>query len=359
MKRATRQIIRRERARRAEPRAKWDWRSSPWARVFLGALFVLLALLASWRVEQTSFRYHAALRSLVGPTAGVQDLGRLARPSGRLNGAWVRVVGVPKVIVAPRDPVFNQSADTLLLRREVAMFQWQQVDVGYPVYELEWHAGRVDSSTFLRPKGHQNPLLPVQPAVFVAQRVELDGFVLDPFLVERIPGREALPVADALPPNLAATFGVHDGDLYSGDPMHPRLGDVRLRWRAVPTQAVTVLAPVDGDRLVASRGASVQLGDRSLGDLLPQLPPRPIDAWLSRLVATLLAIGGVALISAARVKRVDGVLVVSCGIALMLVSPVLTWSSYSLLFGGVLGLMLIGCLGTALWRWHRLRPVTE
>ena len=359
MKRATRQIIRRERALRAKPRVKWDWRSSPWARVSLGAVFVLLALLASWRVEQTSFRYHAALRSLVGSTAGVQDLGRHALPTGRLNGTWVRVVGIPEVIVAPRDPVFNQSADAVLLRRDVAMFQWQQVDVGYPVYELEWHAGRVDSSTFVQPTGHQNPLLPVQPAAFVAPRVELDGFVLDPVLVERIPGREALPVADALPPNLVATFSVHDGDLYSGNPMHPRLGDVRLGWRAVPPQEVTVLAPVEGNRLAGSPGASVQLGDRSLGDVLPQLPPRPIDAWLSRLVATLLAIGGVALISATRLKRVDGVIVVSCGVALMLVWPVLVWASYSLLFGGVLGLMLLGCLGAALWRWRRLRPVKE
>ena len=353
MKRTTRRILKQERARRAAPRAAWNWRASPWPWAAAGALLLVLALLVSWRIEQAAARYQQALRGVAGSGARVVDLGRAALPARQLQGDWVRVVGTPRVIEAPRDPDFNQSADALLLRRDVAMFQWQQVDVGYPVYELEWQDGRVDSAAFARPDGHANPTLPVQPMLYPAPRVRLDGFILDPALVERIPGHVAHPVdAAALPPNLAATFSAYAGELYSGDPRRPRLGDVRLRWSTVAPQQVTVLARVDAGRLVAAPGAGVQLGDRSLGDLLPQLPPRPLAIWPTRLVTLLLAVLGVALLLRARASRVDPLLALLGGIAMVLIAPVPAWMAYSIGLGIGLAALLLAVLVLFGWRWH-------
>ncbi len=322
MKRSTRRILEQERARKGKivsRRLQLRGRRWPWQAG--GALLVLLALLLSWRIESAAATYQAALQAVAGTRAGVIDLGRDARPSARLQGELVRVVGTPQVVEAPLDTGFNQSALALRLHREVAMFQWQQVDVGYPLYELEWQDGRVDSAAFAQPRGHENPQPPVAALDLPAPRVRLDGFVLAPALTARIPGRVPQPVrAAALPGNLAATFTPYHGALYSGDPRHPRLGDVRIRWSVVPPQQVTVLARVDHGELLPAPNASVQLGDRSLGDLLPQLPPRPLYTWPTRLLAWLLAAAGLA---ALRHRQGGGIDVVQAalGAAVLLLLP--------------------------------------
>lgn len=352
MKPATRRILKEARRRRAPQKPRYDWRASPWPWRIAGVLLVAAVLALSWRIEWTAMRYQSALRGIAGSGAQVVDLGGDgALPSPRLQGDLVRVYGMPQVIEAPRDAQFSQSADALQLRREVAMFQWQQVNVGYPVYELEWQPGRVDSQAFARPSGHTNPQLPVDPADFPAPRVRLDGFLLDPALVERVPGNAAHPVdAAALPANLAATFGAYEGDLYTGNPKRPHLGDVRLRWSVVMPQAITVLARVDDGRLVAGPGAEVQLGDRSLGDLLPQLPPRPLHVWVERIAVWLLALLAVAVLLRGRGPRPDPALVALGGTVLVLCCPALMWMDYSLWLGGALLLAAVLLAALAVWR---------
>ena len=356
MKPATRRIRKQLQQQRKAARPARDWRGSPWPWRIGGMSLLLVALLLSWRVESIALRYQQALRSVAGTGASVVNLGRHALPSKRLQGDLVRVVGMPQVIESPRYPDFNQSANTLRLRRDVAMFQWQQVNVGYPIYELEWVHGHVDSSAFTRPGGHANPPLPIPSEDFPAPRVRLRGFILDAALVDLIPGHDPHPVnATALPPNLAATFREYEGDLYSGDPQQPRLGDVRLRWSTVPPQEITVLARVDGGRLTPAPDSGVQLGDRGLGDLLPQLPPRPYGLWVGRIIGWLLAALGVALLLRAWKRGIDPLLPLTLGAALMLMIPVLLWVTFDPWLGlglGLLALLLIA-LGTAWWRWRR------
>ena len=353
MKPATRRIRKQLQQQRRAARAPRDWRSSPWPWRAAGAVLVLVALLLSWRVESSALRYQQGLRNVAGAGASLVNLGQNAQPSKHLQGDLVRVVGTPQVIEAPRDPDFNQSSSALLLRREVAMFQWQQVNVGYPIYELEWVHGRVDSAAFSRPAGHVNPALPIASMDFPAPRVRLHGFILDAALVDLIPGHDPHPVdAAALPPNLAATFSDYEGDLYSGNPQQPRLGDVRLRWSTVPTQEITVLARVNDGHLTPASAAGVQLGDRSLGDLLPQLPPRPYGLWFGRVVGWLLAALGMALLLRAQRRGLDPLLALAAGGALMLLLPAVLWMTFDVWLGlGLLAALLL-TLGVAIWRWR-------
>jgi hypothetical protein len=100
----------------------------------------------------------------------------------------------------------------------------------------------------------------------------------------------------SLPANLAATFVPYDGYLVtSANPGDPHRGDLRVSWEEVPLQLVTVVARIDGDRLVPAtnttdrKGFAVEVGDRSLLDMFPDLPEPPTFVYLWRVLAMLLA----------------------------------------------------------------------
>ncbi len=113
-----------------------------------------------------------------------------------------------------------------------------------------------------------------------------------------LPGStQATPDLKALPANLAASFSQYQNYLVtSSTPGDPRVGDVRVSWNEVPLQQVTIVARVDGGRLVAAadtadgKGLDVEVGDAPLLDIFPDLPVPP-EFVLSRfqVLAVLLA----------------------------------------------------------------------
>jgi hypothetical protein len=182
------------------------------------------------------------------------DLGASALPQAGQAGYLARLSGVPRVVVAPRDPEFNLRRDTPVLIRHVEMFQWREVRFGGNTdYELDWVDQPVDSSKFERPAGHANPgAFPIAARQFDADRVQLGGFALDRSLLHALPGVQRVePDVKSLPANLAATFVPYNGYLVtSANPGDPHRGDLRVSWEEVPLQLVTVVARIDGDRLV-------------------------------------------------------------------------------------------------------------
>lgn len=241
------------------------------------------------------------------------------------HGSMVLVSGTPEVVEKPHDEDFNLGAATPVLQRRVEMFQWREVSIAGQVhYELDWSDEWQDSGKFQQPRGHANPSgLPLQSRQFIAGLVRVGGFALDPVLIRALPGSEPVPPDPAhLPANLAASFSVHDQYLTtSADPAAPRLGDVRVSWQAVPLQPVTIFARLDGNRLVPApqtddgRGYEVQVGQRSLSDVLPDLPEPPQWITLRRLGAMLLAAAGAFLLLWDRRRRgTDILLALAVGI---------------------------------------------
>jgi hypothetical protein len=158
---------------------------------------------------------------------------------------------------------------------------------------------------------------------FLAGLVRVGGFALDPVLVRALPGSEPVaPDPAHLPANLAASFSLHGQYLTtSADPAAPRLGDVRVSWQAVPLQPVTIFARLDGNRLVPAPqadegpGYEVQVGQRSLSDVLPDVPEPPQLTTLRRLGAMLLAAAGSFLLLWDRRRRgTDLLLAVAVGV---------------------------------------------
>ena len=125
-----------------------------------------------------------------------------------------------------------------------------------------------------------------------------------------------------LPANMAASFSLHHDQLVtSANPGNPQLGDVRVSWSAVPLQTVTILARLDGNQLVPAENAAndqgyqIQVGERSLQDLLPDVPTSPPLIWVRRVLSLVLAGLGVLLLfrQHAPVRR-DGLLALALGV---------------------------------------------
>ncbi|KJV36269.1 TMEM43 family protein [Luteibacter yeojuensis] len=323
-----------------------------------GAVLLLCGLgLVAWN-ERRVMDYAAAVSRHGAP---VLDLGAAGRPAAGQYGSTTRVSGTPEVVEPPRDAEFNVRSDSPVLVRHVEMFQWREITVaGNTHYELDWVDRPVDASKFAKPGGHANPgAFPVQGRQFEAGEVKLGHFRLATELVRAFPGRVAVPVDEkALPPNLAATFTVHDGALVtSSKPEHPRLGDLRISWEAVPLQDMTVLAQIDGDTLVPSRSApegqpgfDVQVGDRSLLDVLPALPEPPAAVVPVRAGAYALAIAGVLLLCCGGRFRKDILFAIGMGVVAVSAVAGAMWLAGDAMAASVWLLFAVLGAGLAIWR---------
>jgi hypothetical protein len=253
------------------------------------------------------FTEHADRLRAMGEDAlgGFVLRGAEAQPGATSDGQLVFVSGPVQITRPARDAQFNVGANAVALVRKVEMFQWHEVRGTIRSYDLDWVDHPVDSSSFVQPDGHGNPgPFPFDGGRFDSPDVRVGGFRLGPKLVDGIAGIEDFtPDLKALPANMAATFQVHDGTLVtSADPDHPRLGDLRVSWMQIAPQFLTVLARVEGGELVQTTDASghplaqVQIGKRSLSDVVPDAAPRPRFAWARRVLALLLAWSGVTLL---------------------------------------------------------------
>jgi hypothetical protein len=245
-------------------------------------------------------------------------------PQPGQHRSMMLVSGTPEVIEAPHDANFNLTVATPLLARRVEMFQWREVHVGSDVhYELDWSDELQDTGKFEQPRGHANPkAMPLQSQRILAGKVQVGGYTLGPLLVRALPGVETVaPDPSRLPANLAASFSLyHDYLTTSVDPGSPRLGDVRVSWQAVPVQPVTIFARLDGDRLVRAsqaddQGYQVQVGERSLSDVLPDVPDPPEFTTVRRGGAIVLAaLGALLLLWERRRRLADVALALAVGV---------------------------------------------
>lgn len=262
----------------------------------LGVVAVLLGLAASVTHERAAVAWRQA-QTVHGGSVRVLDADTAI--DSIPDGHMVLVTGRPDVRQKARDPQFGMRVDSPTLVRNVRMFQWREQTLrGQPVYSLEWVDHAVDSDAFQQPDGHANKAgFPLRHKRFRASRVQLHGLTLDDSLVKALPtpAEPVEPDPSALPANLQASFTPHDGALVSSaDPGYPQPGDLRVSWRAVPRDTVTVVAQLrNGHLQPASRapdgtGFRVQLGVRDLRAIYPDLPPRPHGLWWWRLLALVL-----------------------------------------------------------------------
>ncbi len=265
----------------------------------IGATVVLAGVALVALTAQSIVDFNAVAAQHGGQVA---DLGHDAVPQAGQHGHMVRVVAVPTVVEAPRDPEFNLSVNTPVLTRHVEMFQWREVRVGARAhYEMDWVDHWLDASHFDDPHGHANPTrFPLSGKRFDAGLVQMGGFRLSPVLQHALPGlASVVPDMRALPANLAASFGRHGDYLQtSAHADSPQLGDIRVSWDQIPLRTMTIVARLDGGNLLPApdaadgRGYQIAVGEVGMLDLFPDLPTPPRAVMFKRVLGVLLAVLG-------------------------------------------------------------------
>jgi hypothetical protein len=329
----------------------------PWLRRVLGVLLLLAGAGLVAMTEQGLLDNRHASDRHGGP---ILDIGDGAAPNGH-HGNLVRVTGPVRVIEEPFDPEFGQRAHAPVLIRHVEMFQWREIRLGGDVhYEQDWVDRPVDSRRFAQSKGHANPeRFPLEGKQFDSGQARVGNYVLSAPLLHALLGGELIePTIKTLPTNLAASFAPNGNYFTTSEhPDHPQLGDLRVSWEAVPAQVVTVFAQVSGDQLVPSanatdgKGFDVQIGERSLVDVVPDVPAPPSFVWARRIGALLLAMLGALLLLPERPRtHHDALLAVGSGALLISAVACVMWLGTDMAVGGAwFGMALLG-MGLAVWR---------
>lgn len=213
----------------------------------MGVIFGLVLLaVAGWLAFWNEGRAITTARSLsegAGLVVGVDA----TRPDPANAGRLVHVAAPVRVAEIPRDGLLGSAPPpgTLRLLRTVEMFQWREEErsetrtklgggtetVTTFSYTRGWQEGRVDSSRFRRPEGHENPQPTHASRSFTAPGAMLGGFRLTAQQLEAIPAEDALG----------------EPRVIGADPANPRVGDLRVTWRVARPEALSVVAAQMGE----------------------------------------------------------------------------------------------------------------
>ena len=168
------------------------------------------------------------------------------------EGRLVSIQGTLVVSDPPRDAQLGLVADgQAVLLRDVEMYQWQEIcEVGACRYEGIWASQRIDSTPFQTHTGHANPDFPFASESLIGDGLRVADLDVAPGLVvAAVEPVDYSIEAGRLPPNLAATFEARDGNLYTGVPDDPKIGDLRIHYRSIPAGAINLTAIQHGTRL--------------------------------------------------------------------------------------------------------------
>lgn len=222
-------------------------------RITAIVVLILLLLAGAWAWQHRSRLRSAASTISTELPLPAQSGG--SSPSAAANAAAVPVKTSGKLIIrhAAHDTQLGIAADAVALLRSVEMYQWtEHCDGANCRYEKAWSGPHIDSGKFRVAEGHQNPAPPFADARFGAGEIRLGELIVDPRLLDGRPAVDYPVKADALPPNMEATFSVVDGVLYAGgDAAHPQVGTVRVRYRVVPAGEVEISGVRRGNKLEA------------------------------------------------------------------------------------------------------------
>lgn len=266
-------------------------------------LFVLAFPLLFWN-EGRAVTTYKTLKEGGGIVITVAADNVDASNSGRL----VHMTGLADTKATLTDPIFGVSAKVLKLRRTVEMYQWKENSSSETTkklgggtetvteywYSREWSEKVVNSDSFKKPGGHQNPTtMQYSSTEQTADRITLDAFTLSPGLVRKIDSFEPLVIGSAapLPKAIRKAAQLHDAGFYIGaDAANSQVGDMQVKFAMVKPVAVSVIAKQAGNTFepyIAKASGSIELlqtGTHSAGAMIQAAQAsNTMMTWLIRL----------------------------------------------------------------------------
>ncbi len=223
-------------------------------------LFIVAFPLLFWN-EGRSVKRYKTLKEGGGAVISITA----DRVDNNNEGKLVHMTGTAVTDQTLTDPIFGISANALKLRRTVEMYQWEEnsksetkkkVGGGTETvttysYNKTWASRAINSGSFKRPDGHQNPgEMPYSEWTEYASPVTIGAFTLSPSLLGKVGRYQGLPVSadEPLPAELEGKATVNNSGYYIGnDPGSPQVGDVRIKFQVVNPTEISLMAKQVGN----------------------------------------------------------------------------------------------------------------
>lgn len=220
------------------------------------------------------------------------------------------------------DPEFGVSTVGLKLDRRVEMYQWKQEEhretqknlggsettTTTYTYTKVWSNQSIDSQKFRRASEHPNPAMRYRASSLVAADATIGAFRPGSPVLSKLSAQETVRADAVLLNAIKARVGgpvlINDGQIYLGENVSvPKIGDIRIDYRAVPNGPVTIvgrqtgtdITPYQtnaGDRLLLVRSGIVSAADIFRSEEQANV----VLTWVLRLVGALVMFIGVALV---------------------------------------------------------------
>jgi hypothetical protein len=303
-------------------RKSWFGRiGDSFAGVLIGLLLIVVMVgLLFWN-EGRAVQTEKALAEGAGLVVSVAN----APVDPANEGKLVHVTGTIVSQQTLSDADFGIETEGVRLQRTVQMYQWvesesskKQTNLGGSeetvttyTYKKEWKEGRVDSSEFKQPDGHQNPDLVLSSDTYQIDDGMLGDYALTPSILDQVGGAKDFPVKNSQEEAVAAAspldlpVSVVGGVIKAGqNPSSPALGDLSISYQVVPLGDVSVIAQQNGDSFApyqTKAGDELEL----VNDGIVTAPAmfkaaadeNNIITWIIRGVGLLLLVTGFALVA--------------------------------------------------------------
>ncbi|HLY55046.1 MAG TPA: TMEM43 family protein [Stellaceae bacterium] len=306
---------------------------------------------------------------------------------GAANTRLVHVSGDMTAAQPARDAKFGVTGPGLArLRRTAEMYQWKQEEheeshtsVGGTkttektyTYTKVWSEEPIDSSSF-KADNHRNPPMPVRSETFDGGDVKLGAYRLEPSVLDQV---DAFKPFDGSGGEAPAGWRRDGDEFYHGaGPGSPAIGDVRVRFTAVPGQTISVVAKLAGGALVEYRDpdgyriALVEPGTVSADELFKaKQQEENLWTWILRGAGFVLMLIGFMLIAGpismvlAFLPFLEGIaetgvfiVAVTISVPLTLVVVAVAWIAHRPVYG--IGLLVAAVGAFILFRRMHKRPV--
>jgi hypothetical protein len=273
--------------------------------VLVGIILFLVAFPLLWWNEGSAVQTYKSLQE--GRDGVVKVNASSVDPAN--DKSLVHISGRATTGETLSDPTFSVPAQAIRLERLVEMYQWEETKeskkkkkIGGKMetkttytYSKKWGSQLIDSSHFKKPEGHQNPSsMEFSSSSWMAEEVAVGAFELSDNLKMGISKTETIPFTQEMLANLPESVSgiarvvstqdkeqpkakkkkrkkftvntqqvgrakIHGESLYIGkDPQNPQIGDLRITFRKVLPDEVSIIAQQNGNHL---SGYQTEAGD--------------------------------------------------------------------------------------------------
>ncbi|MGA9796520.1 MAG: TMEM43 family protein [Rhizomicrobium sp.] len=348
--------------------------------VFLGPVVIIGAIiLLSWNEGR-------AVHAIIGLNAAEKMLveAQATAPSSANDGKLVHVVGQASASDTISDSDLNvKFPGQVTVARTAQMYQWQekkdehsQDDAGGSqtttttyTYEHVWSEDPIDSSRFKHADGHENPAMPFRSSRMSAADARLGGYALDADTLG------AIDPPQSVTPDAPEGWQKSGDRLVKGDPAAPKVGDLRVSYRELPSgSTISVLAAQSGGgfaTFTAPNGYTIHMasaGNHPATEMIAQQrSTESLITWILRgvgfvvmwigfsmLLGPLATFASIVPFLGSIVRGAAAFVSFVIAVPLTLIVIAIAWIAFRPLLGGGL-LVLAAAAFYALWHWHKSR----